>query len=65
VKDWRCEKQLTISVAIRSIWWFNRLNDGKRQMKSAIVWNIETVPDLECYARVHKLEGKTEYDIRG
>ena len=32
-------------------------------MKSVIVWDIETVPDLEGYARVHKLEGKTDDEI--
>ena len=33
-------------------------------MKSVIVWDIETVPDLEGYARVHKLAGKTDDEIR-
>ena len=33
-------------------------------MKSVIVWDIETVPDLEGYARVHKLEGKPDDEIR-
>ena len=33
-------------------------------MKSVIVWDIETVPDLVSFARVHKLENKTNDEIR-
>jgi predicted PolB exonuclease-like 3'-5' exonuclease len=33
-------------------------------MKTAIVWDIETVPDLEGYARAHKLDGPTDDQIR-
>lgn len=33
-------------------------------MESVIVWVIETVPNFEGYARVHKLEGQTEDAIR-
>lgn len=33
-------------------------------MKSVIVWDIETVPDLVGYARVNKLKGATDDEIR-
>ena len=33
-------------------------------MKSVIVWDIETVPDLVGFAGVHKLEDKTDDEIR-
>ena len=35
-----------------------------KKMKSVIVWDIETVPDLEGFARVHKLNTMTDEEIR-
>lgn len=32
--------------------------------ESVIVWDIETVPDLQGYARVHGLTGKSDVEIR-
>ena len=34
------------------------------KMKSVIIWDIETIPDIRGYARVHQLENKSDDEIR-